>query len=115
MPGVCANRVQMLGPAPSAIGDPSIWCSAVAAPQRKPSVKRRAFGLAAMVCSCKRLHGRIPPHSAHCTVPSAESEPMAQVSLEQVRKVYPNGFVGVAGATFDVADGELLVLVGPSG
>ncbi|KGQ20350.1 Glycerol-3-phosphate ABC transporter, ATP-binding protein UgpC [Lysobacter dokdonensis DS-58] len=40
---------------------------------------------------------------------------MAQVSLEQVRKVYPNGFVGVAGATFDVADGELLVLVGPSG
>jgi multiple sugar transport system ATP-binding protein len=40
---------------------------------------------------------------------------MAQVSLEQVRKVYPNGFVGVAGATFDVVDGELLVLVGPSG
>ena len=40
---------------------------------------------------------------------------MAQVTLDQVRKVYPNGFVGVEGATFDVADGELLVLVGPSG
>jgi multiple sugar transport system ATP-binding protein len=40
---------------------------------------------------------------------------MAQVNLEQVRKVYPNGYVAVAGATFDVADGELLVLVGPSG
>ncbi|HJR74734.1 MAG TPA: sn-glycerol-3-phosphate ABC transporter ATP-binding protein UgpC [Luteimonas sp.] len=40
---------------------------------------------------------------------------MAQVQLDQVRKVYPNGFVAVAGASFEVADGELLVLVGPSG
>jgi multiple sugar transport system ATP-binding protein len=40
---------------------------------------------------------------------------MARVQLDQVRKVYPNGFVGVAGASFEVADGELLVLVGPSG
>ena len=40
---------------------------------------------------------------------------MAQVSLDQVRKVYDNGHVAVAGASFDVADGELLVLVGPSG
>jgi multiple sugar transport system ATP-binding protein len=40
---------------------------------------------------------------------------MASVSLTRVRKVYPNGFVGVADATFQVADGELLVLVGPSG
>jgi multiple sugar transport system ATP-binding protein len=40
---------------------------------------------------------------------------MATVSLEQVRKVYPNGHVGVDGASFDVASGELLVLVGPSG
>jgi len=40
---------------------------------------------------------------------------MASVQLDQVRKVYPNGFVGVAGASFEIADGELLVLVGPSG
>ncbi len=40
---------------------------------------------------------------------------MASVQLEQVRKVYPNGFVGVAGASFEIGDGELLVLVGPSG
>ncbi|MGY1424907.1 ABC transporter ATP-binding protein [Lysobacter sp. A289] len=40
---------------------------------------------------------------------------MAKVSLERVRKVYPNGHVGVAEASFVVADGELLVLVGPSG
>jgi multiple sugar transport system ATP-binding protein len=40
---------------------------------------------------------------------------MAGVRLEAVRKVYPNGQVAVAGATFEAADGELLVLVGPSG
>jgi multiple sugar transport system ATP-binding protein len=41
--------------------------------------------------------------------------PMAAVQLDQLRKVYPNGNVGVAGASFEIADGELLVLVGPSG
>ncbi|GAB2501797.1 sn-glycerol-3-phosphate ABC transporter ATP-binding protein UgpC [Pseudoxanthomonas sangjuensis] len=40
---------------------------------------------------------------------------MADVRLEQVRKVYPDGHVAVHGATFEVADGELMVLVGPSG
>jgi len=40
---------------------------------------------------------------------------MAGVTLDNVRKVYDNGHVGVAGASFDVRDGELLVLVGPSG
>lgn len=40
---------------------------------------------------------------------------MATVKLENVRKAYENGHVAVAGATFHVADGELLALVGPSG
>ena len=40
---------------------------------------------------------------------------MAAVTLDSVRKVYDNGAVGVAGATFEIADGEFLVLVGPSG
>ena len=40
---------------------------------------------------------------------------MSAVKLDNVRKVYPNGFVAVAGATFEARDGELLVLVGPSG
>ena len=40
---------------------------------------------------------------------------MAAVRLDAVRKVYPNGQVAVVGASFDAADGELLVLVGPSG
>ena len=40
---------------------------------------------------------------------------MAGVTIEGVRKVYPGGEVAVEGATFDVRDGEFLVLVGPSG
>jgi multiple sugar transport system ATP-binding protein len=40
---------------------------------------------------------------------------MAKVTLDRLRKVYPNGFVGVDDATFAIGDGELLVLVGPSG
>ena len=40
---------------------------------------------------------------------------MARVKLESVRKVYDNGFVAVHDATFEVGDGELMVLVGPSG
>jgi multiple sugar transport system ATP-binding protein len=40
---------------------------------------------------------------------------MAGLRLERVRKVYPGGQVAVADASFDIGDGELLVLVGPSG
>jgi multiple sugar transport system ATP-binding protein len=40
---------------------------------------------------------------------------MARVVLERLRKVYPGGHVAVAEASFEAADGELLVLVGPSG
>src|SRR5690554_2700719 len=40
---------------------------------------------------------------------------MAQVRLEHVRKVYPDGHVAVHDASFEAGDGELLVLVGPSG
>jgi multiple sugar transport system ATP-binding protein len=40
---------------------------------------------------------------------------MARVALAGVRKVYDNGFVAVENASFDVTDGELMVLVGPSG
>ncbi len=40
---------------------------------------------------------------------------MGGVRLEDVRKVYANGRVAVAGATFEVRAGELIVFVGPSG
>ncbi len=40
---------------------------------------------------------------------------MAQVSLDQVRKVYDGGVEAVHDFTLDIADGEFVVLVGPSG
>jgi mannitol 2-dehydrogenase len=40
---------------------------------------------------------------------------MARVSLEQVTKVYPNGYQAIHGLDLDVGDGEFMVLVGPSG
>ncbi|MCG8441730.1 MAG: ATP-binding cassette domain-containing protein, partial [Caulobacterales bacterium] len=40
---------------------------------------------------------------------------MTEVSLRDVRKVYPNGYVGVRGATVEITSGEFVVLVGPSG
>ena len=40
---------------------------------------------------------------------------MASVSLDHVRKVYDDSFTAVHDATFDIADGEFVVLVGPSG
>src|SRR5438045_6034883 len=40
---------------------------------------------------------------------------MAEVTLHEVRKVYPGGFEAVKGITFDVPDGHFCVLVGPSG
>ncbi len=40
---------------------------------------------------------------------------MAQVTLQNVRKSYPNGFEAVKGFSLGIADGEFIVLVGPSG
>lgn len=40
---------------------------------------------------------------------------MAAVRLEHIRKVFENGHVAVNDASFEVAAGELMVLVGPSG
>jgi multiple sugar transport system ATP-binding protein len=40
---------------------------------------------------------------------------MARVALEQIEKVYPNGFKAIHGLDLEVADGEFMVLVGPSG
>jgi multiple sugar transport system ATP-binding protein len=40
---------------------------------------------------------------------------VADVTLEQIEKVYPNGFHAVHELSLHIADGEFLVLVGPSG
>src|SRR5690606_9229348 len=122
------KRVQMLGPAPSASGEPSTWWAAVAAPQRKPSGKTRSLAGA-----CDSVMAREAPAARragmrgkrlHCEDNARARQrhdgpfpgvAMAQVRLEHVRKVYPDGFVAVHDASFEARDGELLVLVGPSG
>ena len=40
---------------------------------------------------------------------------MAQISLKNLRKTYPNGFEAVVPTNIDISDGEFVVLVGPSG
>ena len=40
---------------------------------------------------------------------------MAEVKLDKINKIYPNGFQATFDLSIDVADGEFLVLVGPSG
>ena len=40
---------------------------------------------------------------------------MASLSLKNVCKVYPNGFVAVKDFNLDVADKEFIIFVGPSG
>jgi multiple sugar transport system ATP-binding protein len=40
---------------------------------------------------------------------------MAQVTFENVRKVYPDGTVAVKQLSLEITDGELMVFVGPSG
>ncbi|MCB9944672.1 MAG: sn-glycerol-3-phosphate import ATP-binding protein UgpC [Geminicoccaceae bacterium] len=40
---------------------------------------------------------------------------MAEISLDNVRKVYPGGVAAIQGISLDIADGEMIVLVGPSG
>src|SRR3569833_3788067 len=40
---------------------------------------------------------------------------MANVTLRNVRKVYPGGFEAIKGIDFEVGDGQFCVLVGPSG
>ena len=40
---------------------------------------------------------------------------MAEVVLEDVGKMYPDGTRAVRDLNLDIADGKLLVLVGPSG
>ena len=40
---------------------------------------------------------------------------MAHVTLQNIRKTYPNGFEAIHGVDVEIAEGEFMVLVGPSG
>src|SRR4026209_506011 len=40
---------------------------------------------------------------------------MARIALEHVDKIYPNGYAAARDLSLEIYDGELVVLVGPSG
>ncbi len=40
---------------------------------------------------------------------------MAEISLRNISKTYPNGFAAVSEASLEIADGEFMILLGPSG
>ncbi|WP_242325415.1 ATP-binding cassette domain-containing protein, partial [Faecalibaculum rodentium] len=40
---------------------------------------------------------------------------MSEVTLKNIKKVYPNGFQAVKDFNLDVRDGEFVIFVGPSG
>ncbi len=40
---------------------------------------------------------------------------MSKIRLQNIKKVYPNGITAVSDASFEIEQGEFLVLVGPSG
>ena len=40
---------------------------------------------------------------------------MARIALENIKKIYPNGFEALHGLDLEIDDGEFMVLVGPSG
>src|SRR5260370_40691082 len=49
------------------------------------------------------------------SIRSSPENPMANVTLSDVRKTYPSGFEAIKGISLEVGDGQFCVLVGPSG
>src|SRR6059058_4233716 len=49
------------------------------------------------------------------TVSPRTRTPVAEIRLEQLTKIYPDGTKAVDGLDLEIRDGELVVLVGPSG
>src|SRR5437660_6152927 len=40
---------------------------------------------------------------------------MAEITLKNISKIYPDGYHAVDSVSLDIADGEFMILVGPSG
>jgi multiple sugar transport system ATP-binding protein len=55
------------------------------------------------------------PTLAVTAVPSEDGAHTRGIRLQNVTKVYPNGVKAVDDVSFEIADGEFMVLVGPSG
>src|ERR671937_920133 len=75
------------------------------------SRKRRDCGLA----SATAANARAILHEVQFLPCKRLAGGMAEITLEQLTKVYPDGTKAVDALDLDIADGELVVLVGPSG
>jgi multiple sugar transport system ATP-binding protein len=54
-------------------------------------------------------------HSTKLTTRSNEEEPLAEIKMQDLGKIYPDGTRAVGDVDLTIEDGEFLVLVGPSG
>ncbi len=52
---------------------------------------------------------------AGCRRESPGGRDLARITLEKIKKIYPNGFEALHGLDLEIDDGEFMVLVGPSG
>src|SRR5919198_1568818 len=77
----------------------------------KRSRKRRERGLA----SATAANARRSYNEVQFPVANGWRVSMAEIKLEQLTKVYPDGTKAVDALDLEIADGELVVLVGPSG
>src|SRR5438128_675418 len=55
------------------------------------------------------------PRSRPCCSRPSRRNTVADIALDRVRKVYPDGTIAVHELSVEIPDGELMVLVGPSG
>jgi sn-glycerol 3-phosphate transport system ATP-binding protein len=60
-------------------------------------------------------HSPLPTRYSCLTIRQSSVTSMANVTLRNVRKAYPNGFEAIKGIDFEIGDGQFCVLVGPSG
>src|SRR3954447_13628091 len=77
----------------------------------KRSRKRRDCGLASATAA--NAGGSYP--EVQFPKHSADGAGMAEITLEQLTKVYPDGTEAVKTLDLEIGDGEFVVLVGPSG
>src|SRR5438309_11866570 len=77
----------------------------------KRSRKRRDCGPA----SATAANATVLPRVEFSYSQTAGGGRMAEIKLEQLTKIYPDGTKAVDALDLEIADGELVVLVGPSG
>src|SRR4051794_31263931 len=74
-------------------------------------ILRTSTGTLACSSSQGKSYARLPAN----TSADMHGGPVATITLDDIDKIYDNGFQAVTGLSLEIDDGEFLVLVGPSG